>query len=278
MARVHGRQSSLSPQQRKIVDFFLGRPAEAVYATTTAIAHELHVSEASVVRCCRTLGFEGFRDFQAAFRQYSSEPLSRVTRVKLQAGKRRPLARLIDDVMANDIDNLRVTHQTLDHDLIVQVAEMLWKARTVYVVGVRSAHAVAVFLHFALRLLGRDSRLISPGIGDLPEQLADVGKSDVVLGISFERYARATIELFDACVTRGAAGIALTDKVTSPLARRATLILLCQTNYLTFIDSYVAPFSLANAILTVLAVRRRKVATVSLARMEHIWARMNTYQ
>jgi DNA-binding MurR/RpiR family transcriptional regulator len=201
-----------------------------------------------------------------------------VSRIELQAGQRRPLARLIDDVMINDTNNLRATHQALDHGLIVEVAETLWRARRVWVVGVRSAHSVAVFMHFALRLLGRDSRLVTPGIGDVPEQLVEVERRDVVLGISFERYARATVNLFEACLDRGATGVAITDKATSPMAARAKLILMCQTSYLTFVDSYVAPLSLANAILTVLAVRHRGATTRSLARMERMWLAMDTYQ
>lgn len=277
LQRVRERADALSPAQRRIVDFFLTRPREAVYATTTALARELEVSEASVVRCGRALGFKGFRDFQQAFRDYSQEPLTHVSRIERVAGKRRPLARLIDDVMVNDIGNLRATHQALDHGLILEVAEALWRARRVYVIAVRSAQAVAVFTHFALRLLGRDSRLITPGIGDVPEQLVEVDRRDVALAISFERYARATVDLFDACLARGATGIAMTDKPTSPLAARARLILMCRTSYLTFVDSYVAPLSLANAILTVLAVRHRAAATRALGRMERMWLAMKTY-
>ena len=278
LARLHARRADASPLHRRIVDFFLTRPDDAVYATTTAIARDLDVSEASVVRCCRMLGFSGFREFQAAFRQVSREPSSRVSRVERVAGRRRPMTALVDDVIRNDIENLRATQTQLDRDLIVQVAERLWSAHAIYVVGVRSAHSVAVFLHFALRLLGRRSHLLVPGIGDVPEQIVDIGRRDVVLGITFDRYARTTVELFDACVARGATGIAITDKPTSPLTDHATMILMCRTDYLTFIDSYVAPFSLVNAILSVLAVRRRRAATASLARMEKAWELMSTYQ
>jgi DNA-binding MurR/RpiR family transcriptional regulator len=277
VARVEARHAELSPVQRKVLDFLLAHPHDAVYLTTTALGRELGVSEASVVRLCRTLGFDGFRDFQQAFRQYADQPLSRVSRIKVVAGRRRSLAQLADDVLVNDINNLRTTHASLDHGLLIEVAETLWKARRAYIVGVRSAHALAVFLHFALRLLGRDSRLLVPGIGDVPEQLVEVAPGDVAVGISFERYSRATIDLFEACVTRGATGIAITDTPTSPLAGRAKLVLRSQTSYLTFIDSYVAPFSLVNAVLTVLAVQRRRPATRSLERMEEAWRAMNTY-
>ncbi len=126
-------------------------------------------------------------------------------------------------------------------------------------------------------MLGRDSRLMTPGIGDLPEQLVDVTRQDAAIGISFQRYARAIGDLFEACVGRGATGIAITDKPTAPIAGHAKLVLTCHTQYLTFIDSYVAPFSVANAILNVMAVQRRRAATRPLERLDTAWQQMNTY-
>lgn len=278
LRQIQARQADVSPIQRRILDFLMDHQEEGVFLTTTALAARLDVSEASVVRLCRTLGFAGFREFQAAFRQYARQPMSRVSRVKLVARRRGSAAQLADDVIKNDIENLEATRRTLDQGVLLAVADRIWQARRVYLLGMRSAHSVALFLHFALRLLGRDSRLMTPGIGDLPEQLLEVTDRDVAVGISFERYAKISLELFEACVDRGATGIAITDKTSSPLARKAALVLRCQTRYLTFIDSYVAPFSLANAILTVLAVRRGASATRALGRFEDVWRLMHTYE
>ena len=278
LQQVRARQGAVSPVQRRILDFLLDHQEEAVFLTTTALASRLDVSEASVVRLSRTLGFAGFREFQAAFREYARQPMSRVSRVRLMARRRGSLTQLADDVIANDIANLEATRRALDPALLLEVADRIWQARRIYLLGMRSAHAVALFLHFALRLLGRDSRLMTPGIGDLPEQLVEIDARDVAVGISFERYAKISLEVFEACVDRGATGIAITDKASSPLARKATLVLRCQTRYLTFIDSYVAPLSVANAILTILAVRRRGSATRALGRFEDVWRRMHTYE
>lgn len=278
LQQVRSRQAAVSPVQRRILDFLLDHQEEAVFLTTTGLASRLDVSEASVVRLARTLGFAGFREFQAAFRQYARQPVSRVSRVRLVARRRGSLAKLVDDVITNDINNLEATRRALDQALLLEVADRIWQARRVYLLGMRSAHTVALFFHFALRLLGRDSRLMTPGIGDLPEQLVEIDARDVAVGISFERYAKISLEVFEACIDRGATGIAITDKASSPLASKAALVLRCQTRYLTFIDSYVAPLSLANAILTILAVRRRGAATRALGRFEDVWRRMQTYQ
>jgi len=220
---LQAKHGSLSPVHKRILDFYLSHPDEAIFLTTTGLARELEVSPASVVRVCRALGFGGFRDFQSAFRRYARMTSSRASRVNLAARRGRSLAQLIDDVMGNDIENLRATQRALDPNLLLRVVERLWAARRIYVLGVRSSHSLAVFFHFALRLLGRDSHLLIPGIGDLPEQLVDVTRRDVAVGISFPRYASAIVDLFDACVSRGAVGIAITDQPISrsPNARNS---------------------------------------------------------
>ena len=81
LQQIRARQAAVSPIQRRILDFLLDHQEEAVFLTTTALATRLDVSEASVVRLCRTLGFGGFREFQSAFRQYARQPISRVSRV-----------------------------------------------------------------------------------------------------------------------------------------------------------------------------------------------------
>lgn len=277
LSRLQKHVADLTPVQKKIADFLLAHPDEAVYLSTTDCARELDVSEASVVRFARALGFGGYREFQAAFREYVHATTSRVSRVKHVAGRRRPLTKIIDEVFVNDIRNLESSRQAADYDLIIEVAEVLWRANAIYIVGIRSAHSLAVFLHFALRLIGRESHLVVPGIGDLPERLVEVERGDVVVGISFERYAKQAVDLFQACVNRGATGIAITDKATSPLVANARHALMCRTNYLTFIDSYVAPLSLLNAILTVMAVRYRRTALRALKRMEDVWRDTDTY-
>jgi DNA-binding MurR/RpiR family transcriptional regulator len=275
---IQRRYAALSPVHRRIADFVLSHEDEVVFFTTTALARELGVSEASIVRLARALGFKGFRQFQAGLRDYSRHRLPPVSRVKLAAGKRRSLSALVDEVLRNDLNNLQATHRALDHKLLIDAAESLWKARTIFVIGARTGHSLAVFLYFSLRMLGRNSRLLTPGAGDIPEQLVEIGPSDVAIGISFDRYARATVDLFDMCVRSGATGIAITDKATSPLAHGAAFTLMSHTRYLTFIDSFVGPISVINALLSVVAVRHRRSSVKSLARLERTWTEMKTYR
>jgi DNA-binding MurR/RpiR family transcriptional regulator len=277
MARIRGLSPTLSRGQRAVVEFFVGHCDRAVFLTSTQMAREVSVSEATVVRTARALGFSGYPEFRTAFRTYFVERMSTVTRVRLTAAPRRTESYIIDEVLRTDLTNLEATRVRLDHKALGQAAEMIGGARHVYVIGMRSAHALAWLLHFSLTLILANSRVVTLGAADVSEQLGRVGPEDVVVGITFERYTRATVELFRGCLAKGARGIALTDKPTSPLAEGAAVVLEAQTRLSSFIDSWVGPTALINVLVTLVAAKRRRKVLRTLADHEDEWRRHRTY-
>jgi DNA-binding MurR/RpiR family transcriptional regulator len=277
MARIRGLSPTLSRGQRAVVEFFVGHCDRAVFLTSTQMAREVSVSEATVVRTARALGFSGYPEFRTAFRTYFVERMSTVTRVRLTAAPRRTESYIIDEVLRTDLTNLEATRVRLDHKALGQAAEMIGGARHVYVIGMRSAHALAWLLHFSLTLILANSRVVTLGAADVSEQLERVGPEDVVVGITFERYTRATVELFRGCLAKGARGIALTDKPTSPLAEGAAVVLEAQTRLSSFIDSWVGPTALINVLVTLVAAKRRRKVLRTLADHEDEWRRHRTY-
>jgi DNA-binding MurR/RpiR family transcriptional regulator len=277
MARIRGLSPTLSRGQRAVVEFFVGHCDRAVFLTSTQMAREVSVSEATVVRTARALGFSGYPEFRTAFRTYFVERMSTVTRVRLTAAPRRTESYIIDEVIRTDLTNLEATRARLDHKALGQAAEMIGGARHVYVIGMRSAHALAWLLHFSLTLILANSRVVTLGAADVSEQLERVGPEDVVVGITFERYTRATVELFRGCLAKGARGIALTDKPTSPLAEGAAVVLEAQTRLSSFIDSWVGPTALINVLVTLVAAKRRRKVLRTLADHEDEWRRHRTY-
>ena len=277
LARIRRLSPELSSGQHKVVDFFLSQCDEAVFATSLHVARATSVSEATVVRTARALGFRGYPEFRAAFQAYFVQRMSTVARVKLTAKPRRKESEIIDELLDAEQANLEATRRRLDHKALGRAAEMLAEARTVYIIGLRSGYGLAWLLHFSLRLVLGHSRVLTPGVADVPEQLEEVGPGDVVFALTFERYTRATVELFRACLAKGAQGIALTDKPTSPLAEGAEVVLEAQTRLSSFIDSFVGPTAVIDALLTLVATKQRRRVLRALAAREADWRRHGTY-
>ena len=228
-------------------------------------------------RTARALGFSGYPQFREAFRINFLQRMSTVTRVRLSAPARRKEADIAAAVLETEFSNLEATRLRLDPKALGRAVELIINARTVYVVGMRSAYSLAWLLHFSLMLIRARSHLLTLGVGEIPERLEGIDRRDVVVGISFERYASATASLFRACLEQGARGIALTDKPTSPLADGADVVLEAQNRLSSFIDSYVAPTALIDVLVTLVAAKRRRTVLRALTDREDTWRRHRTY-
>jgi DNA-binding MurR/RpiR family transcriptional regulator len=277
LERIRRVSPTLPRQQQQVVEYFLSHCDQAVFSTSTQVGRAVSVSEATVVRTARALGFGGYPQFRAAFQTYFVDRMSTVTRVRLTAARARKESDIIDEVMTTDLRNLEATRLRLDHKSLLSAAELIAKAPAVHVVGLRGAYGIAWLLHFSLMLISVKSHLITPGLGETPEHLDQVRPRDAVVGITFWRYTRTTVEVFRACMARGARGIALTDKLTSPLADGAEVVLDADTRLSSFIDSAVAPTTIVNVLVTLVAARNRKRVLKALAQREESWQRQRIY-
>ena len=71
------RNANLTKTQKMIAKYILDHSADACFMTSTEIALKLGVSESSVIRFSRSLGYSGFMDFQKALRKdYQDKVLS----------------------------------------------------------------------------------------------------------------------------------------------------------------------------------------------------------
>jgi DNA-binding MurR/RpiR family transcriptional regulator len=129
----------------------------------------------------------------------------------------------------------------------------------------------------ALEFLQKNVWILQPGIGDMWDRLLGLKKGDVVVGISFPRYARQTVEVLRFAKSRGLKALAITDTLISPLAQYSDHVLTARYKMDSFIESFTAPLSLINAVVTALAVRDQKTTLASLQELETVWRTQKIY-
>jgi len=79
------------------------------------------------------------------------------------------------------------------------------------------------------------------------EQIIHASRGDVVIGISFPRYSKRTINAMRFAQNQGATVVAITDSLYSPLAKNADHVITARSDMASFVDSLVAPLSVINA-------------------------------
>lgn len=274
---IKGRGNQLSQAQRKLLEYVLAHEEEAVFLKIGDLARQGKVSLATVSRLSRALGFKGFPEFQRELQRLFRHRLTTTSRlqntVKKTAGEKNILAKVLQNDMVNIAETLKQTSPAEFQRFVKSLAS----AARIVIVGLRSAHSLAVFMAVALEFLQKEVWLVQPGMGDMWDRLTGLKKGDVVVGISFPRYTKQTVEVLRFAKAQGLKTLAITDTLLSPLAHYADHVLTARYKMDSFIESFTAAFSLINALVTALGIQSPQNTYASLQRLERIWRTQQIY-
>ena len=267
----------LTPSQRRIMQYIVDNYEEAIFLTASQLAHSVGVSEATGVRLAQALGFDGYPGMQSQFREGLQDRLSTVTRLEHTVDHVRQVGDVVVKVLQEDIQNLSQTLRNLPIEVFEQAVKDIEKAKRVFVVGLRGAHAPALTLATYLRFLGKRAQLLMPGHGELWDILQGLEKTDLVIGISLPRYTTITVEVLEHARSQRARVGAITDSPLSPLARYAHWVLTAESQLDSFIESFTAVTSLINALLTAMSIQKPAKTLRILREREAIWEKKGVY-
>ena len=100
----------------------------------------------------------------------------------------------LSNVLKADMNNIRMTIEEADSKVFESVIDSVVKADKIYILGLRSAAPLAQFMGYYLNFILDNVRITTSGVNDIFEQLIHIDKDDLLIGISYPRYASRTIE------------------------------------------------------------------------------------
>ena len=249
-----------SKGQRLIAGYIVNHFDKAAFMTASKLGAVVGVSESTVVRFASEIGFEGYPELQRALQELEN-------------------ADVLAKVLGKDIEKIRRTLEETSRTDFEQAVDSICAARSIYIIGVRSAAALAQFMSFYFNHIFPNVRLINTtSRSEMFEQIMRIGPDDVFIGISFPRYSRRTVQACHYARTNGAKVIALTDSMQSPIAEGADHTLVARSDMVSFIDSLVAPLSLINALIVAVGLKKRGEIAQTYERLERIWDQYDVYE
>ncbi|WKB35890.1 MurR/RpiR family transcriptional regulator [Terrilactibacillus sp. S3-3] len=182
----------------------------------------------------------------------------------------------IHEVFQDDMNNIQATLEKLDTDAFYKTVNALLNAKKIYIIANRSAVSLGIFLQYYLHMMLDNVELLQ-SIENNAEKLYNLSQDDVVVAISFSRYTNATIKMFAFAKKSKALTIAITDHLLSPLIPYADISLTASSRMPTFIDSFVAPLSLINALITFIGKKKKEAFYDRLEALEKTWRQFNIF-
>lgn len=268
---------NLSKGHKKIAEYIITRYDKAAFMTASKLGAIVGVSESTVVRFATELGFEGYPELQRALKEYTSNKLTTVQRIDVMNDQLSGND-VYEKVLNMDIDKIRKTLEEGDRDEFYRTVDTLCAAKNIYVIGARSAAVLARFLSFYFNMMFDNVKLVhTTSTSEMFEQILNIGKNDIMIGISFPRYSTHTVKAFRYAHEQGAKVIAITDSKASPLAEYADNILLARSDMVSFADSLVAPMSVINALIVAVGMRKSDYVVKNYERLNAVYDEFEVY-
>jgi glucokinase len=220
MDRIRQLQQELTPAEQRVASLVLEQPRLVLNEPIAGIAKLADVSQPTVIRFCRSLGFLGLADFKLKFASSLTGAIPvRHSQVRHSDSTHDLSAKVID----NTVSAILKFRDQLDVRAIDRAIELVSRAKRIEFYAMGNARVVALdgqhkFFRFRIpTALYGDSHLFSLA-ADL------LGPGDVVVAISNSGRLPELLSAVDKARAAGADVIAISSS-QSPLARRASVVL-----------------------------------------------------
>jgi DNA-binding MurR/RpiR family transcriptional regulator len=221
-ARILERGQSLPKRLTQVAAFALEQPDEIAFGTVASIAAAADVQPSTLVRFSQAMGYQGFSELQDVFRERLRDRIlnydERIAQLRQHAATASNSNVIFHGFSEAAQKSLLVLQEKLEPEKLDRAVDMLSKAHTIYLLGLRRSFPISTYMSYAFGKLGIRNVLIDAAGGLAQEELGFAGKHDAVIAISFTPYASETVALAQAAAARKVPMVAITDSGFSPLA------------------------------------------------------------
>jgi len=260
----------LPPQQQLIAEFLLGHLEELPFISVPSLASRIKVSEATVVRFAQRIGFDGFAGMKAALTELvrgrvasrGSEPALPEERGELLAG-----------VIIEEIANIRQLGDEIRESALRDAAGAVFGANHVYCFGLGISSILADLSGYLLTQVGVRASILSTRFSSPLEQTVMLRPGDLLLVFSYPPFSSQTVAMVRDASERGIATVAVTDRLTAPVAPHASHLFRVRSNNRMYTNALGAATVFLNALVTEIAALHGDYASEAVGRINRILSR-----
>jgi DNA-binding MurR/RpiR family transcriptional regulator len=266
-ATLRHRSTGLSPAEQSIVIFMRQNLAAIPFETNASIAEKVGVSEMTVLRFIRSLGFASLKALK--------------DQLRVRVPGENPA---VDDAL----DRFRVRHDDLNHlheslqlelgavakayelvgtDRWPKIVELMTERKTVYVTGFQASKGLAMDFANRLKYARPGVRFAEGAAGTFSEILESDHTTSCLVLVDTIAYARKSLLLARKCKERKMPMVVVTDMFSHWAHEFTDLVLEGHTHVNTFWDSSASLSIILNLLINSTAAKLGKKAEAQFERM-----------
>ncbi|WP_022666687.1 MurR/RpiR family transcriptional regulator [Desulfospira joergensenii] len=244
---------TLAGKGKLLAEFVLASPDKAVFMTTRQLGAAVGVSEATVVRFVRQLGFESYAKFISSIRDLIDRKFTLMERERMSHPVSGSEDRELDRLINQDIADIKAMHKRVDRDQIKTISRILKDAPAVYVMGARLSFSTAHYMGWTMAKIREHVHILNGSDRTSMDQMVLAPEGTVVVIIATSRYPNELIRMGKIARRQKFSQILITDTLSCPLAPLSDQVLIAPLTTVPFLGNPASLVCLIHYLLNCLA-------------------------
>ena len=262
--------NDLTKSEKRIANFLRKNQEESAFLSANEIANRLELSEATLVRFARSLGFSSYPAMRTVLQDNFRRRVTHSARLRGRLNDLRDGGDIFERLTATEIDFLTQALDSIKREELNKAVEILHEHDRVFVFGLGPSVSLVDLLELRLRRFGREVVPLTSSGREFLEYLTMMEEDDLLFVICFFDQNPALKLVIDYANKVGATIIMLTDTLEAILGDKVDVVLSAKRGPIGEFHSLVVPMTVINALLLSLASMEQEKTMTLLDKLDNL--------
>jgi DNA-binding MurR/RpiR family transcriptional regulator len=265
---------NLTKSEKRIANYLRKNQEESAFLSAGEIADRLGLSEATLVRFARTLGFSSYPAMRTILQEAFRNRVTHSTRLRSRLDDLREAGDIFDRLVVSEIDYLTLSLETIERQALNRAVEMIRSRKRIFIFGVGPSVSLVNLMEIRLGRFGWQIVPLTTAGREMLEPLLLMTDQDLLFVICFFDISGALHLILDYANEIKCPVIMLTDTLGSIIGDRADVVLSAKRGPVSEFHSLVVPMTIINTLLLAVAQEDQGYVMTNLDKLDQMRARL----
>lgn len=267
---VSEHYQQLTKSEKQIANYIRKNQEEVAFLSAAELADRLELSEATIVRFARTVGFDSYPALREVLQENFRRRVTHSTRLQSRLDELRDGGDIFERMVASEIDYLSHALETVDRQAFHQAVDLMKSHKRIFVFGIGPSVSLVELMDIRLRRIGWDVSPLTTSGREILEPLLKMNEQDLLFVICFFDITPPLQLVLGYANEVKSKVIMLTDTLGSMIGDQADVVLAARRGPVSGFHSLVVPMTIINTLLLALAQEDQEHAVASLDKLDEL--------
>ena len=258
LVRMKELYHSMGESERAIAEYLLESPKVVLELSIRELASRLFVSPATIVRFCKHLGFEGYRDFRQMLIYELAMYAKSDNQGNIDISRNDSIDQIVQKIINQNILSLQETGKLMDEKTMESCVDLIQNANNILLFGIGASQSVAKDAYLKFLRISKPCAVVEDWHAQLLMAKNSTTK-DLGIIISYSGETVEMVECMRALAENRTPTIAITRFAPSTISSMATKVLYVSATESVFrsgaVSSRIAQLNIIDILYTAYASR-----------------------